>query len=292
MIGNIENQFQRIQKNTNYRLQVNRKDISEAKLRKAKLQGIVEKLNLLINLKAMHGVMYIKVVLKLIQLNKIKFISEIEEGLEVYIPSKLSMRTLPASYRYYDPIIIIIQEKMTIKIKQKAFIKEHVAHSVYKTNDILTNVMINAGIKDKPTTQRIVQHHIPLNDFEKDKAGLMTSPYTGDLQRSNHIMIDSTLTKSRLLNKHYSAKFYKKPNLLDLDYDPFILGIKYCPDSEVSQKYHQSIVMKSAFCVKMNNLKRKGLMFQTLQRFNEWLTENLEELYKDPVLRKIFSKKQ
>ena len=37
LIGNIENQFQRIQKNTNYRLQVNRKDISEAKLKKANL---------------------------------------------------------------------------------------------------------------------------------------------------------------------------------------------------------------------------------------------------------------
>ena len=208
--------------------------------------------------------MYIKVVLKLVQVSKIKFISEIEEGLEVYIPSKLSMRTLPASYRYYDPIIMIIQEKMTLKNKQKAFIKEHVAHSVYKTNDLLNNVKINVGLKDRPGTQRIVQKHVPLNDFEVDKGNLMSSPYTMDIQRSNHLMIDSTLLKSRLMNRNYSAKFYKKPNLVDLEYDPFILGIKYCPDADVNKKYQKSTVMKSAFCVKMNHLKRKGLKFQTL----------------------------
>ena len=48
--------------------------------------------------------------------NRIKLLMfDIEEGLEVNIPTDLSQSTLPHSFRYYDPVIAIIKENISDK---------------------------------------------------------------------------------------------------------------------------------------------------------------------------------
>jgi len=37
------------------------------------------------------------------------FTLEIEQGCEVFIPKELSQKSLPVSFRFYDPIIKIVQ---------------------------------------------------------------------------------------------------------------------------------------------------------------------------------------
>lgn len=48
---------------------------------------------------------FIKCSLLRIDLIKQKFILELEQGQEVFIPSELSCDSYPVSFRYYDPII-------------------------------------------------------------------------------------------------------------------------------------------------------------------------------------------
>ena len=71
------------------------------------------KLNLCINLKAVHGIVYLHAILMKIMLAKQFFIKEIEEGEEVFIPRDLSQDRLPWSFRFYDPIQAYIQEMIS-----------------------------------------------------------------------------------------------------------------------------------------------------------------------------------
>lgn len=61
----------------------------------------------------MKGVTYINSILTRLEIVREKFIMELQNGVAVFIPPDLSQDNLPASYRYYDPIIRIIQENMS-----------------------------------------------------------------------------------------------------------------------------------------------------------------------------------
>ena len=73
---------------------------------------ILSNLRLLINVKAICGVLYIKALIKRTELAKYLFVHEIEYGGEVYIPNELSQDMLPHSFRYYDPIMTFVQDNM------------------------------------------------------------------------------------------------------------------------------------------------------------------------------------
>lgn len=63
------------------------------------------------NLGVFHGLTYIEITLKQIQLAKQLFILNIEQGEEAIIPIQLSQKNLQLSYRFYDPILKIIQDE-------------------------------------------------------------------------------------------------------------------------------------------------------------------------------------
>ena len=56
--------------------------------------------------------------LKLYELSKKVFILEFELGHEVLIPQSLSQDQLPLSFRYYDPIIQLIQLKLSMQRRE------------------------------------------------------------------------------------------------------------------------------------------------------------------------------
>ena len=51
--------------------------------------------------------------LKIYKIEKEIFILNFEQGREVLIPKELAQDSLPISFRYYDPIIMLIQEKLS-----------------------------------------------------------------------------------------------------------------------------------------------------------------------------------
>lgn len=66
------------------------------------------KISLLMQLKMVSGILFIKTLLRKIYLEKILFIQEIEMEQEVFIPYTLSQDHLPLSMRFYDPILHIV----------------------------------------------------------------------------------------------------------------------------------------------------------------------------------------
>ena len=67
--------------------------------------------------KVLTGELYIQVLLKKIALVRSIFIANFEQGYEVLIPYELSQEHLPASFRFYDPLIQIINENCREVIK-------------------------------------------------------------------------------------------------------------------------------------------------------------------------------
>ena len=51
--------------------------------------------------------------LKIIQIIKMLFLKEFEFGYEMIIPDLLRQDDLPLSFRYYDPIVVFISERLS-----------------------------------------------------------------------------------------------------------------------------------------------------------------------------------
>lgn len=75
------------------------------------------------NLKAVQKEVYIHVILRKIKLAKEIFITELECGKDVFIPHELSQDKLPSSFRYYDPIVQIINSDCSVEARQNFILK-------------------------------------------------------------------------------------------------------------------------------------------------------------------------
>ena len=73
-------------------------------------EALNHKLSMIINLKLIHGIHYLKTVLKKKEISRELFILSMEDGSEVYIPKDLSQDHLPISFRYYDHLLACAQE--------------------------------------------------------------------------------------------------------------------------------------------------------------------------------------
>ena len=74
---------------------------------------LMSKIKLLLGLKCFTGILYIKAQLKKIVIAKNLFAMDIQDGHEVFIRKELSQQQLPLSFRYYDPIIHILNDRIS-----------------------------------------------------------------------------------------------------------------------------------------------------------------------------------
>ena len=94
--------------------------------------NIVKVLTMAISMRAIRGLAYLKCWLRRIELVRELFLMEIERGHEVLIPYYMSQDQYPASMRYYDPIIAIVQENISEVARHQFAMKNLVAYSVHK----------------------------------------------------------------------------------------------------------------------------------------------------------------
>ena len=68
---------------------------------------------MLISLKAVTGLLFVRSLITRVILTKCLFVHEIEEGGEIFIPHELSQDSLAYSFRYYDPVLSFIQDNIS-----------------------------------------------------------------------------------------------------------------------------------------------------------------------------------
>ena len=123
------------------------------------------------------------------------FVLEIEQGQEVYIPTELSQKSLPLSFRYYDPIIVMTQSR--IKDEQKDFFKlrNKLERQIFRKIDTKTQFLERMGFmetQDKKL-QKLTFKYEAVNKKMQKEINVHTSFFTKGVQRSNYLMIDNEL---------------------------------------------------------------------------------------------------
>lgn len=88
------------------------KDFLRIKKSRVNKISVIHQLNIILGLKAVQKMAYVNFTLKKIELQKNLFLIDIEQGQEVFVPKDLSQNQLPLSFRYYDPLIRIIKDRI------------------------------------------------------------------------------------------------------------------------------------------------------------------------------------
>ena len=71
---------------------------------------------------------------------------EIEQGLEAFIPQELSVSHLPYSFRFYDPILAIINSKIDDEYRITMLTRNEVAFNVHSQLDAGFTLTKHLGI--------------------------------------------------------------------------------------------------------------------------------------------------
>lgn len=84
---------------------------------KERLTNLHNKCKILINMKAIRDLLFIKCALMKTQLAKELFVLEIEQSRESYIPNELAQDHLPMNFWYYDAILMYVQDLVSQETK-------------------------------------------------------------------------------------------------------------------------------------------------------------------------------
>lgn len=85
----------------------------------------IHKIDMMLKLGAFRGIHYVNAMLVKMDLIKTKFITQLQSEPVVVIPKEINQLDLPLSFRYYDFVLMFIQEnlsfnrKLTLKLKAK-----------------------------------------------------------------------------------------------------------------------------------------------------------------------------
>mmetsp|Transcript_31393 Transcript_31393/g.48009 ORF Transcript_31393/g.48009 Transcript_31393/m.48009 type:complete len:123 (-) Transcript_31393:1419-1787(-) len=78
----------------------------------------INKLKIILNIRAIQRSLYIRILLYKIGLVRRLFILDLETGLEVFIPQELSMDCYPINYQFYDTLLNSAQENVKPSTKE------------------------------------------------------------------------------------------------------------------------------------------------------------------------------
>ena len=127
------------------------------------------KLRFIIGVGGLNDIFFIKAILKKKAVVKEKFVLELEQGQEVYIPKDLTQDHLPASFRYYDPIIQISNNLISKQSKIYHSFKTEFNLNKIKGSDWKRDLMMDIGFLDRPENKKVTHKHAIRNLMEQNE---------------------------------------------------------------------------------------------------------------------------
>lgn len=185
------------------------KEIAQKEFNRSMKQKAYHKLDMIIKLKAIRGKYYLIALLQKIALSKELFLIEVQEGKETFIPKELSQDFLPYSFRYYDPVLAIIQESIQSTTKQMALMKEKVAYELFRQNDLKVKVYQRFGIVDNEKENKLTFKPSSINKKLRFEAYHYDVEESMHMQRSRYLSIDTQIDKTSIVNKILNKKIAK-----------------------------------------------------------------------------------
>ena len=163
---------------------INQKKMAQLRLIRTKSRTMLIKHGMAVSLKGISGIALIKCLLRKIQIVKELFIIDIEQGQEVFIPKELSQDHLPLSFRYYDPILMMIQEKVSDESREHFNIQNNVAFTLHRKGDYLQDFLKKVGITEDERDKKLTYQYSSVFNKAPTYICHHGSPHTLALQRS------------------------------------------------------------------------------------------------------------
>ena len=96
------------------------------------------------------------------------------------------------------------------------------------------------------------------------------------------------MQKEKRLSSIYSKKFQTIIDDAQANESSMKVSLRYCPTQEVNKKRFNGVAMKCKIHSQFSQLRQNGKKVALLGKFEGWLDDNLELLYKDEQLRQLF----
>ena len=140
---------------------------------------IVSKLGML------SGILTTSNALKRIDLAKKLFVVDMQEGTEVLIPKDLSQDHLPMSFRYYDPLIKIVQDKMADEKRDYYKLKNSLELKVYQRIDMKRQMLESLGlVEGHDNPEKLTFKYSAINKKLENEISVQDSLFVKGVQRS------------------------------------------------------------------------------------------------------------
>lgn len=125
------------------------------KFEKKSKEITLSKIRILMNLKIITGYTIVNSILKKIEVQKDLLVLDVQLGKEVFLGAEFSMSNLPASFRYYDPILRIIQKKLKPS-RTRYFMNQKQLARVMRTKSMSYQLLKQAGLKEGEHDKKLV----------------------------------------------------------------------------------------------------------------------------------------
>ena len=184
----------------------------------------------------------------------------IEQGEEAYIPKELTQKMLPQSFRYYDPVIKIVQELIPDDKREKFCERYDKELEIYRDKDAYLKLLRRLG--PDPNNQWTKHESKALNKMKRNHINVFDSIYSNSVQRSDYLQVDQDLMYDIHLHPEKLAKTNKNikqrkfaPGESAEDQPSKQLFFKYCKADEVNRKRHIFCLFKATFEAKLIKMK-------------------------------------
>lgn len=121
-------------------------------------------MKIILQLRAVSGTIFIEVLLMKIALVKEIMLYDLEKGYDILIPNELSQANYPYSFRYYDPIIAIIQENFSEISKDHLTFKQLLAYQLHMNSDLKYKFLNLIGIISNNDKKKLIHKYQPINE--------------------------------------------------------------------------------------------------------------------------------
>lgn len=220
----------------------------------------------MLNCGELVDIFFIQSSLKRISLIRQKFVLELEQGQETYIPNTLSLDSYPMSMRYYDPLLMASNNLFSPESKQYHQLRTEFNIRKIQRENWLKYYLICFGILEDPKEKKLVQAHSLINEADKTVLKHTDTPHTMSLQKSRYLRVESGLDQLRhlaMMQEFQTSMPEEFPassivtqsykSLEDKD-----LNLRFCQDKEVRMKRQKFVKFKQTFYQRHDHMKKNG----------------------------------
>lgn len=261
----------------------------QMKFKRMQMTSQLTKVKFMLGVGGLTDLFYLKAVLRKIQLQKAMFVLELEQGQEVYVPNELSCDTYPQGFRYYDPIIQIVNHLFTADNQVYHTLKTEFNLDKIKGSDWVKDLLIRVGVLENPKKPQLFTRHQLINENLLNEIDHTQSHHALALQKSRYLLVDSqeerltTLADVQVFQTEHKEEFEKYMYAVLPEQAKSIedkqLNMRFCHNDEVTKKRHKFIKFKQTYYQRHDHLKHNGQKFHTVRMLQSFITRNLEYLY-------------